>query len=162
MIDSKPTITFKRLTEASLENIVTHMSEPHLIKHMPLSDPEIIWDEKRAKEFVDDKETYWDKDGLGHWAFFYNGRYVGWGGFQKEGFEWDFGLVLKREHFGLGIHITHKALDFAIKHKRISSVTFLLPPSRKNLGGLERLGAVFVEEVKYADVTFLKYRLQTA
>ncbi len=84
------------------------------------------------------------------------------GGFQKEGEEWDFGLVLKPEYFGLGIRITRKAIEFAVADKRITYVTFLLPPSRTKLGGLGRLGASFVGEVEQAGVQFLKYRLDTA
>jgi len=40
-------------------------------------------------------------------------------------------------------------------------VTFLLPPSRRNLGALGRLGAAFVGELDYDGFTFLKYRLET-
>ncbi|MGA9252616.1 MAG: hypothetical protein WBV71_09235 [Roseobacter sp.] len=45
--------------------------------------------------------------------------------------------------------------------KRISFVTFLLLPSRKNLGALNRLGAVFVGEREYNGAGFLKFRLET-
>ena len=45
--------------------------------------------------------------------------------------------------------------------KRISFVTFLLPPSRKNLGARNRLGAVFVGEREYNGAGFLKFRLET-
>ena len=44
-------------------------------------------------EFVAAKEECWDRDGLGHWAILSNNRYIGWGGFQKEGDEWNFGLA---------------------------------------------------------------------
>ena len=43
----------------------------------------------------------------------------------------------------------------------IPFVTFLLPPSRKNLRALERLGAIFVDEIDYDGAKFLKYRLET-
>ncbi|MFZ2103729.1 MAG: GNAT family N-acetyltransferase, partial [Oricola sp.] len=87
--------------------------------------------------------------------------YVGWGGFQKEGGEWDYGLVLKPDRFGLGARITRKALAFARRDERIPFVTFLLPPSRKHLKGLARMGAQFVGEVDYDGITFLKYRMDT-
>lgn len=98
---------------------------------------------------------------LGHWAILANDVYVGWGGFQKEGDEWDFGLVLRPQCFGLGGRITRSALAFAKAEKRIPFVTFLLPPSRKNLGALARLGASFVGEVEYNGAQFLKFRLDT-
>ena len=44
---------------------------------------------------------------------------------------------------------------------RIPYVTFLLPPSRRNLGALTRLGARFVGEVTYDGARFRKYRLET-
>ena len=45
--------------------------------------------------------------------------------------------------------------------QRIPFVTFLLPPSRKNLGAIKRLGAQPVGDVEYDGAKFLKYRLET-
>ncbi len=87
--------------------------------------------------------------------------YVGWGGFQKEGDEWDYGLVLKPGAFGLGMRITRKAIAFAVADRRIPYMTLLLQPSRRNLGGLARLGAKYVGKVEYGGARFLKYRLDT-
>ncbi|MEM7751126.1 MAG: GNAT family N-acetyltransferase, partial [Pseudomonadota bacterium] len=111
--------------------------------------------------FVAAKEECWSRDGLGHWAVLSDNVYVGWGGFQKEGHEWDFGLVLKPDSFGLGIRIAKKAIEFANADERISFVTFLLPPSRTRLRALERFGARFVGEIEYDRSKFLKYRLET-
>lgn len=159
-ITSDPDITFARLPDVPLEQIMAHMSDPRVGTHMPLlTSP---WDEERAAAFVAQKEACWARDGLGHWAFMADGVYVGWGGFQKEAEEWDFGLVLKPEFFGLGLRIARQALAFAVNDPRIPYVTFLLPPSRKNLGALSRLGAVPVGEVDYQGAKFLKYRLATA
>ena len=120
------------------------------------------WDLVAASKFVAAKEESWERDGLGHWAILCNGSYVGWGGFQKEGDEWDFGLVLKPGSFGLGIRILRKAVAFAIADDRIPSVTFLLPPSRKNLRALfARFRAEYVEEIEYNGAQFLKFRLYT-
>ena len=119
------------------------------------------WDIKMATNFVRMKEEYWARDGLGHWAFLVDGNYVGWGGFQKEGDEWDFGLVLRPEAFGLGKRVSKKAIDFATADDRIPFVTFLLPPSRKNLGALRRLGAKHVGDVDYDGAVFMKFRLNT-
>ena len=135
------------------------MSDPRAVRHMPLATFE--WNRDAVDAFIAGKEACWRRDGLGHWAFLCDGRYVGWGGFQKEGEEWDFGLVLKPEHFGLGPAIFRKALAFAVDDARIALVTFLLPPSRKNLGALTRLGARFVGEVDHDGATFLKFHLDT-
>ncbi|WP_127558794.1 GNAT family N-acetyltransferase [Nioella ostreopsis] len=155
----KNEIAFIRLSKIELTEIANHMSDPRLAEHMPLLTPG--WDKEMAATFVAMKEAFWERDGLGHWAFLADGRYVGWGGFQKEGDEWDFGLVLRPDAFGLGRRIASKAIDFAIANKRIPYVTFLLPPSRRNLGALKRLGARKVGEIEYDGARFLKYRLDT-
>ena len=136
------------------------MSDPRLAEHMPLLTAK--WDRVAVTRFVAAKEECWSRDGLGHWAILCNGEYVGWGGFQKEGDEWDFGLVLKPAAFGLGTRISKKAIEFAIADERIPFVTFLLPPSRKKLGALAKMGAKFVDEIDYNGARFLKYRLDTA
>ncbi|WP_202395953.1 GNAT family N-acetyltransferase [Stappia sediminis] len=158
-IASPQEITFARLPEISPEEILAHMNDPRVAEHMPLLTGR--WDRQICDDFVKAKEDCWRRDGLGHWAILCGGAYAGWGGFQKEGDEWDFGLVLKPESFGLGTRIARKALAFAKSDERIPFVTFLLPPSRKHLRWLERLGAAFVGEVDYAGSTFLKYRLDT-
>lgn len=152
-------ITFARLSDIKLAEIAAHMSDPRVAEHMPLMTQE--WDEESTAQFVAQKEAYWVRDGQGHWAFLVNEKYVGWGGFQKEGEEWDFGLVLRPDAFGLGMRILRKALDFAVADIRIGYVTFLLPPSRNNLGALKRLGAQTLGEVEYEGQSFLKFRLST-
>lgn len=152
-------ISFTRLTTVDPREIAAHMSDPRVAEHMPLL--KSAWDEAAARDFVAAKEKCWARDGLGHWAIRSNDNYVGWGGFQKEGDEWDYGLVLKPDCFGLGARISRKAIAFAVSDKRIPAVTFLLPPTRRHLRALERLGATFAEEVDYNGEVFLKYRLTT-
>lgn len=156
---SEHTVTFARLSEISPDEIIAHMSDPRVGEHMPLLRSN--WDRDAVDRFVAAKEECWRRDGLGHWAIMYHGSYVGWGGFQKEGDEWDYGLVLKPANFGLGALISRKAINYAIADKRISYVTFLLPPSRKNRRALARLGAQFVCTIEYDGTIFRKYRLDT-
>ncbi len=156
---SQTAITFARLRDVFLDKIVAHMSNPRVAEHMPLLTDK--WTRPTAAAFVAAKEACWQRDGLGHWAFLQDGKYVGWGGFQKEGTEWDFGLVLEPDHFGLGTRITKMAIEFAFADARIPFITFLLPPTRKKLGALERIGAKFVENIDYEGAGFLKYRLDT-
>jgi RimJ/RimL family protein N-acetyltransferase len=152
-------ITFARLRDIAPAEIAAHMSDPRVAVHMPLLTFE--WDEETAARFIATKEACWARDGLGHWAFLADGRYVGWGGFQKEGEAWDFGLVLKPEAFGLGTRIAREAIAFARADARIPYVTFLLPPSRTRLRALERLGARPVGEVWHDGARFLAFRLET-
>ena len=156
---SRTDITFARLGEIPLEALVAHMNDPRSGEHMPLLTG--TWTTREAAAFVAAKEASWQRDGLGHWAILEDGRYVGWGGFQKEGDEWDFGLVLTPDSFGLGARITRKALAIARADPRIPYVTFLLPPSRKHLGALGRMGAKPVGEIEYDGAVFRKYRLET-
>ncbi|MEE9429332.1 MAG: GNAT family N-acetyltransferase [Paracoccaceae bacterium] len=155
----KPILTFARLTDISPNEIIAHMSDKRVAQHMPLLT--FNWDSKAVADFVATKEDCWRRDGLGHWAILSDGNYVGWGGFQLEVDGWDFGLVLKPNSFGLGMPITRKAIQFAVADQRIPYITFLLPQSRKNLGGLTRLGATFVNKITYEGTQFLKYRLNT-
>jgi len=152
-------IDFVRLTDIDPEEILAHMNDPRMAEHMPLLTDK--WDFQRASAFVDMKEEGWRRHGLGCWAILSDGASVGWGGFQREGEEWDFALVLKPQNFGLGPRIAKRALDFAKAESSIPYVTFLLPPSRKKLGALKRLGAKHVGEVDYQGSTFLKFRLDT-
>ncbi|WP_209017354.1 GNAT family N-acetyltransferase [Roseibium aggregatum] len=147
------------MTEIAPDILVTHMSDPRVAEHMPLLT--FRWDRDIALEFIEAKEKCWHRDGLGHWAFLADDRYVGWGGFQLEDGDWDFGLVLRPDCFGLGSAIAKKALEFARADERIPYVTFLLPPSRKKLGALRKLGAAFVTETDYNGEKFLKFRLET-
>ena len=152
-------IAFGRLPEIDPDDIIAHMSDPRVAEHMPLMT--IAWDKDAVAKFVAAKEAYWSRDGLGHWALLSDDVYVGWGGFQKEGEEWDFGLVLKPQSFGLGIRIAKQAIAFAIADARIPFVTFLLPPSRTKQQALQRFGARFIGEIEYDGAKFLKYRLET-
>lgn len=156
----KNEITFARLPEVEPAEILAHMSDPRVAEHMPLI--KFDWDAEVVEKFVAHKEASWRRDGLGHWAILSSGKYVGWGGFQKEGDEWDYGLVLRPDAFGLGARISRKAIQFAKDDERIPYVTFLLPPSRKNLGALGRMGAEHVGEIDYDGETFLRFRLETA
>ncbi|EDZ48489.1 conserved hypothetical protein [Rhodobacterales bacterium Y4I] len=154
-----PQLRFARLAEVPLQEIARHMSDPRMAEHMPLLTG--AWDEAFARDFVAAKEACWRRDGLGHWAFLRGDAYLGWGGFQKEGTEWDFGLVLRADCFGMGPAIAREALAFARRDPRIPFVTFLLPPTRRHMRPLERLGAVQTGEVLYQGQRFLKFRLET-
>ena len=156
----KQDIAFARLTAVDPAEILAHMSDPRVAEHMPLLT--FTWTAARVADFVAAKEAYWRRDGLGHWAFLADGRYIGWGGFQKEEGEWDLGLVLSPGAFGHGPGLARRLVAFAKADPRIPFVTFLLPPSRRNLGALRRLGARPLGDITYDGATFRKYRLDTS
>ncbi len=152
-------LTFFRLSDVSPDRIIAHMSDPRVKAHMPLNTFE--WGHDTVSRFVAAKEACWRRDGLGHWAIFCNRSYAGWGGFERDADTWDYGLVLTPKYFGLGMRITRKAIRFALDDERISTVTFLLPHSRKKRGALARLGASFVGDVEFNGARFLKFKLDT-
>ena len=69
--------------------------------------------------------------------------------------------MLKPGLFGLGPKITREAIAFAKADPRIDHITFLLPPTRRHLRGLDRLGASFVGEITYDGEIFRKFSLET-
>lgn len=133
------------------------MNDPRIAAHLPLLTRE--WDAEDAERFKQAKRQRWLEDGLGHWAIYDGDRYVGWGGFEKEGLVWDFGLVLTAEAFGLGRRVFLKALDFARQDDRIERISLLLAPTRRSLSALTRYGARFVGEERQAGHRFLRYEL---
>ena len=152
-------IEFVKLDIIQPSEITAHMSDPRMAEHMPLLACE--WDERKTAAFLAAKAECWRHDGLGHWAILVDGSYAGWGGFQKEGDEWDFGLVLRPEFFGSGISIAATALEYAMNDPAIPYVTFLLPMSRKHLGALKRAGAIELPITEYGGIKFRKFRLDT-
>lgn len=104
------------------------------------------------------KEACWGRDGLGHWAILHDGEYAGWGGFQREGDDWDFGLVLRPAYFRHGKAIAIQAFEWARRHTSIEEVTFLLPLSRSERA-LQRLGARPMGTSEHADLPFRKWCL---
>jgi hypothetical protein len=61
----------------------------------------------------------------------------------------------------MGRRIAAKALAFATADDRIPFVTFLLPPSRRHLSALARLGAGPVDRVEHDGATFLTFQSET-
>lgn len=154
-----PPITFERLSATHKPALMVQMRDPRVTRHLPLlTEP---WSDALCDHFLSAKDACWERDGLGHWAIFQGGDYVGWGGFQREGADWDFGLVLTPDAFGFGIRITRQALEFARQDPRIACVTFLLPRSRTGANLLRRLGAREVGETDHEGQRFTRYLLET-
>jgi len=152
-----PDIAFARLTGAPLATLVAHMNHPRMAAHLPLlTEPR---DEGVAARFLAAKEARCRRDGPGHWAIPADGADAGWGGFERDGADWDFGLVLRAESFGLRPAVARRALAFARADPRIASVTFLPAPLRRGLGALPRLGAHPLGEVEHAGARFVEYLL---
>ncbi len=146
-----------RLTDIDPDVILAHLRDPRIAQHLPLlpANP----DAALVKQMIETKEECWERDRLGHWAILHDGEYVGWGGFQRELDEWDFGLVLRPEFFQQGKAIALQAFEWARRHTGIEEVTFLLPLSRSKRA-LLRLGARPLGISEHADIPFRKWRLK--
>lgn len=154
---TQPKITFCPLSEVAPVEILHHMRDPKIATHLPLLTRR--WQLSDVVEFVAVKEQDRVAHGIGHRAILCEGRYAGWGGLQKEGDDWDLGVVLRAEYFGLGLRVVRLLLEEAQKDPRIDAVTFLLPPSRRHLGALKRLGAQPLGDVHHEGMRFLKFKL---
>lgn len=145
---------FVRLPNVDPGAILAHLRDPRIARHLPLlpANP----DAALVEQMIETKEECWERDGLGHWAILRDGEYAGWGGFQRELDEWDFGLVLRPEYFRQGKAITLQAFEWARRHTNIEEVTFLLPLSRSKRV-LQRLGARSVGICEHDDLHFRKW-----
>ena len=131
------------------------LTDPEVHRHMPLGGDD--WTEATAASWVAGKDGQWAANGYGPWALRVDGVFAGWGGFQKEGEDADFGLVLLPQFWGQGLAIGVELLrrGWAMG---LPSVTFLLPPSRR-MKGLARLGFMPDGEVDYDGHQFLRFRM---
>ncbi len=147
---------FGDLQEVPRALLAAQMADARVAEHLPLLDGGFD-----LEGFLRAKAQRWAQDGLGHWAIWQDGVFLGWGGFEKEGDVWDFGLVLTPEAFGLGLAITRQALAFAREDARIEVVQFLLAPTRRSVKALARMGAEEAGEVRYGGQTFRRFLLDT-
>ncbi len=147
---------FGDLQAVPREVLAAQMANARVAAHLPLLDGAFD-----VEAFLQTKAQRWAEDGLGHWAIWQGDIFLGWGGFEKEGDVWDFGLVLTPEAFGQGLAITRQALEFARGDARIETVQFLLAPTRRSVKALARMGAKEEGEVRYGGQTFRRFLLDT-
>lgn len=152
-------LEFKRLPEIDRSEIIELMTHPRLRAHMPLSGDD--FDERRCKAFVAAKERMWADHGYGPWAFVVDGRFAGWGGLQPENGEADLGLVLHPRFWGIGKVLAERILARAFGEMGFESVTVLLPPTRRRIGGLIRMGFAPDGELEVDGERFKRYRISS-
>lgn len=133
------------------------MNDPLVRRHMPLATG--VFDEAACASFVEGKERIWAERGYGPWALYVDGVFVGWGGLQPEGEDVDLGLVLHPRHWGKAHPIYELIIRKAFDEMGLESLTILLPPSRKRLSAIARLGFTPDGETEYAGHRFLRFRL---
>ena len=148
-------LTLHKFAEIPAGEWLRLLTDPEVHRHMPLAGDG--WTEASAAEWAAGKDAHWAENGYGPWALKVGGAFAGWGGFQKEGDDADFGLVLLPEYWGHGMAIGAELLRRGWE-MGLESVTFLLPPSRR-MKGLGRLGFVPDGEVDYDGHRFLRFRM---
>jgi RimJ/RimL family protein N-acetyltransferase len=146
-----------RLSDIPVADLVALLNDAEVRRHMPLSSENNT--AETAREWAAAKDAQWAENGYGPWAIRIDGRFAGWGGFQKEGEDADLGIVLLAEYWGHGNAIHGAMLKKGFAEFGFDSVTILLPPSRVRLKSLARLGYRADGEIEYAGHRFLKFRL---
>lgn len=148
-------LSLHAFSEIPTEDWLGLLNHPDVIRHMPLATGD--WTEQSVADWAKAKDAQWLTNGYGPWAMRIDGRFAGWGGFQKEGDEADFALVLLPAYWGQGAMIFRHVMSR--RHELgIGPVSILLPPSRPRLKGLTRLGFEFVGELAYEGQRFLKFQ----
>ena len=151
-------IEFKRLSEVALSAIVELMNNQLVRRQMPLTTDN--FDEADCKRFITAKEQLWIEHGYGPWAFVIDGQFGGWGGLQPENGEADLALVLHPNYWGAGKRIYNEIVNRAFGEMGFKTLTVLLPPTRKKIKGLFKLGFKVDGELKIGDESFIRYRLE--
>lgn len=153
-------IEFKRLPGVDPIFIMDLMNDPDVRRHLPLAKGH--FDSSDCEKFVTAKERIWEEHGYGPWAFMLGDEFMGWGGLQPEGLDVDVGMVLHRRHWGAGRVLYGRIVDYAFRELQVPSVIVLLPPSRKRVAGIPRLGFKEDGEVMIGKERFVRYRLTSA
>ena len=150
-------LEFIPMREVDPEEFIRLHAHPLVRRHMPLCQDDFDLDS--CREWIGDKERMWAEHGIGPWAIRIDGRFAGWGGLQPEDGEADLGLVLHPDFWGAGKAILEEIIRWAFNEKGIRSLTILLPPTRKHVKGILRLGFKPDGTTLVDDEMFLRYRL---
>lgn len=151
-------IEFKRLSEVEKSSIIELMNNSLVREHMPLATGN--FDDVDCDNFIAAKEKLWTEHGYGPWAFILNEELCGWGGLQSENGEPDVAMVLHPNYWGIGKRIFFEIIGRAFGEMGFESVTALLPPTRKNIRALIKLGFEEDGELLVGKERFIRYRLK--
>ncbi|MGJ8641301.1 MAG: GNAT family N-acetyltransferase [Opitutaceae bacterium] len=114
----------------------------------------------RISEFIAAKEQLWKEHGYGPWAFIIDDQFSGWGGLQPENGEADLAMVLHPKCWGIGKKLFGAIMDRAFGEMGFKAVTALLPPSRKRIRAIAKLGFKEDGELLIGKERFIRYRLE--
>ena len=150
-------IECKRLNDINKSEIIELLNHPLVLRHMPLVKD--CFDDAAYDVFILAKEKLWTDHGYGPLAFVVDGKFIGWGGLQYEEGDADLALVLHPNYWGIGKSIYEIIIKKAFVDMGLESITALLPPSRKSIKGLKKLGFQPDGELTINNERFFRYRL---
>lgn len=149
-------IRYDSLANVPVTLLLELLNHPDVGRHMPLAG---TMSEADCISWAKSKDQQWQENGYGPWAIYEESRFVGWGGFQKEGDDVDLGLVLRPDAWGLGPTVVRDLIGKGWSDFGFDSITILLPTSRVHLRPLVRLGFVADGDVDYEGHQFRRFRL---
>jgi [ribosomal protein S5]-alanine N-acetyltransferase len=157
MTGSNPEIEFRPLSNAPRPELLGLLNDPRVTRHMPLATE--LFTPATLEQWVEGKDAQWSANGYGPWAVHVDGTFAGWGGFQKEGDDPDFALVLRPEFWGYGRAIYEAGMSKGFEDFGFESVIVRLPPSRRSYRVLSRLGFSPDGEAVQWGRRFMQFRL---
>lgn len=150
-------IKFTSLFEVDNAKLIKLMNCPKIGAHLPLLTGEFT--DSDCEKFFHSKQLIWNEYGYGPFAININNNFAGWGGFQPEGNDVDFALILHPDFWGWGLKIFKKFQTIAFEEMGLIAITALLPSNRLNSKAISRLGFEYVREVRIDGKKFMKFRL---
>jgi [ribosomal protein S5]-alanine N-acetyltransferase len=144
------------LREISKSELIELMNHPLVKRHMPLTNE---FGEADYNAFISNKEKMWEIHGYGPWAFFIDGKCIGWGGLQPFGGDVEIALVLSPDKWGYGKMIYKKIIHWAFYDNGLPSIIILFPLTRRCSKALVKMGFKADGKIEIDGIAFLRYRL---
>ena len=152
-----PAVSFVRLPDVAIDDVVALLNEPRNARHMPLvGEP---FTAATAADWVAAKDAQWQRNGYGPWAVLLDGEFAGWGGFQAEPEGADLALVLLPRFWGSGAVVARAMIDAGFSELGLEVILVSLPYSRRPGPVLARWGFAPDGEATHGGVRFQRYRL---
>jgi RimJ/RimL family protein N-acetyltransferase len=149
---------FVPLSSIDLEELRALNTDPQVMRHMPLADPEPMSPDE-LRDWVAGKEAITRQHGFGPQAILLDGDFAGWGGIEPDDAGASISLVLFPAFWGRGREILDVLLEEAFGRLGLPYVLVEFPPTRTRVRGLLRLGFREVGDRTIEGERFVVYRL---
>ncbi len=151
-------IAFAPLSSIDPRKLQALLTDPQVIRHMPLGDPEPMSSDELG-DWIAGKEAITQQHGFGPKAILLDDDFAGWGGIQPDGDGGSVSLVLFPTFWGRGRQILDILLEEAFGRLGLPYVLIEFPPSRTRVRGLLHHGFHEVGDRTIAGERFVVYRL---